>query len=176
MFLTAFSAILSVGSGILARVPGWVMVLAAVAAWGAFQRHEAAAARDKLAAQQQAQERARADAIRDALVDRVRAEKAQEEAAHEAQEKARRARRDADAAVAALQRLRDSAAARAGAVAGAASAAGDGAPAPDAAGVLADMLGRCGERVRRLAAIGDERGAAGEECERRYDALTPQGR
>ena len=45
-------------------------------------------------------------------------------------------------------------------------------PTDDATGVLADVLGRCVARVQRLAAIADERGRAGQLCERAYDALT----
>lgn len=47
-----------------------------------------------------------------------------------------------------------------------------GQAAEDAPGVLADMLGRCVSRVRLVAAVADERGRAGELCERAYDALT----
>lgn len=45
-------------------------------------------------------------------------------------------------------------------------------PADDAAGVFADVLGRCVARVRLLAAVADDRGAAGSACEQSYDALT----
>jgi hypothetical protein len=48
-----------------------------------------------------------------------------------------------------------------------------GPAAEDPAGVLADVLGRCETRVRQLAAVADERGRAGQLCERAYDALTP---
>jgi len=48
-----------------------------------------------------------------------------------------------------------------------------GAPAVDAAGMLADVLGRCIARVRFLASVADERGTAGELCERSYEALNP---
>lgn len=43
----------------------------------------------------------------------------------------------------------------------------------DAGVVLADVLGRLEETARRLAALADERGTAGEACERAYDALKP---
>lgn len=45
-------------------------------------------------------------------------------------------------------------------------------PADDAAGMLADVLGRCVARVRLLATVADERGAAGATCERLYDSLS----
>ncbi len=58
------------------------------------------------------------------------------------------------------------------------AASSDPAPAPggpatdDAAGMLADVLGRCVAHVRQLAAVADERGAAGRACERIADALS----
>lgn len=48
-----------------------------------------------------------------------------------------------------------------------------GPPAPDPYGVLADVFESCVRNVRRLAAIADERGAAGQLCEQSYDALMP---
>lgn len=48
-----------------------------------------------------------------------------------------------------------------------------GAAADDPAGMLADVLGRCVQRVRLLATLADERGTAGQLCEQSYDALTP---
>lgn len=48
-----------------------------------------------------------------------------------------------------------------------------GPAADDSAGVLAELLGRCVQRVRLLAAVADERGTAGQLCEQSYDALTP---
>lgn len=44
------------------------------------------------------------------------------------------------------------------------------APAGDSIGVLADVLQRADERAGALAAIADARGAAGQQCERAYDA------
>ena len=49
-----------------------------------------------------------------------------------------------------------------------------GAPAQDAAGVLADVLASIDERAGILAKIADERGIAGATCERSYDSLTPR--
>ena len=48
-----------------------------------------------------------------------------------------------------------------------------GPSAPDPYGMLADVFESCVRRVRRLAAIADERGAAGQLCEQSYDALMP---
>jgi hypothetical protein len=84
-------------------------------------------------------------------------------------------RADADAAAAAGGRLRkrvaDLLAARGGQAGPDQPIAGDSAPAEDAARVLADVLGRCVDRVRLLAVIADERGAAGGACERSYQTL-----
>ncbi|MBR7899901.1 DUF2514 family protein [Burkholderia multivorans] len=42
----------------------------------------------------------------------------------------------------------------------------------DALDLLADVLGRADERAGELAKIADDRGIAGQQCERDYDALT----
>jgi len=50
--------------------------------------------------------------------------------------------------------------------------AGAGSPATgNALDLLADVLGRTDERAGELAKIADERGIAGRQCERSYDAL-----
>jgi hypothetical protein len=49
-----------------------------------------------------------------------------------------------------------------------------GPPAEDPGTMLADVLGRCVQRVQFLATVADERGAAGAACERAYDSLTPE--
>ena len=53
-------------------------------------------------------------------------------------------------------------------------AVGEGASADDPAGMLANVLGRCIERVRLLATVADGRGIAGGLCEASYDALTAE--
>ncbi|WP_175922189.1 DUF2514 family protein [Burkholderia latens] len=51
--------------------------------------------------------------------------------------------------------------------------AATGSPATgDALDLLADVFGRADERAGELAKIADERGIAGQQCERSYDALT----
>jgi len=102
---------------------------------------------------------------------------ANREAAHAAEKQVTQVRADADAAAAALRRGLQRAAAAA-ATANAVQAGIDSAaaqPSPPAAGadlVPAELLGRCGERVRQLGLVADERGAAGQACERSYGALT----
>ncbi|WP_175804940.1 DUF2514 family protein [Burkholderia ambifaria] len=46
----------------------------------------------------------------------------------------------------------------------------------DALDLLADLFGRADERAGELAKIADERGIAGQQCERDYDALTAAAR
>lgn len=83
-------------------------------------------------------------------------------------------KRDADRAAASL---RDQLATIAGAYRRArdsanpaSTAASQCAPAGDAIGVLSDVLSRADARAGELAAIADARGAAGQQCERAYDA------
>ncbi|KWF94041.1 hypothetical protein WL93_09760 [Burkholderia diffusa] len=52
-----------------------------------------------------------------------------------------------------------------------AGAATGGAATGDALDLLADLFGRADERAGELAKIADERGIAGQQCERSYDAL-----
>ncbi|KVE45477.1 DUF2514 family protein [Burkholderia sp. BDU5] len=100
---------------------------------------------------------------------------AQQEIATRAAKERDQARADAAAADGAAIGLRKQVAAlvvdvrRAGA-----SAAG---PATgDALDLLADVLGRTDERAGELAKIADERGIAGQQCERSYDALMGDAR
>lgn len=93
----------------------------------------------------------------------------------EAQDRTRAAGLDAAAARAAGDGLRIRAAAAA--ASGHPPACDPGAPPPgppadDYAQLLADVLGRVGERAVELAAIADARGIAGQACERAYDSLT----
>ncbi|KWA14623.1 hypothetical protein WL26_09890 [Burkholderia cepacia] len=95
---------------------------------------------------------------------------AQQEIASDAAKERDQAAADAAVADAAADGLRKQVAAlvadvrRAGASAGSASAG-------DALDLLADLFGRADERAGELAKIADERGIAGQQCERSYDAL-----
>lgn len=92
--------------------------------------------------------------------------------ANAAKQEAENARADARAARAAADGLRQQAAALAGrGGAGCSAAAGNGTPAFDAAGVLADVLGRIDERAGILAEYADAARIAGQACEQSYDAL-----
>ncbi len=56
------------------------------------------------------------------------------------------------------------------------SLASAGQTAPDAAAVLADLLGRLEAAGRELAAVADARGVAGTACEQAYDAVAGRRR
>jgi transcriptional regulator of acetoin/glycerol metabolism len=113
-----------------------------------------------------------------ARVEEQRRIAAQQEILHANQLAVDRARADAASASDAAGRLRQRIA---DVLAGASSrqAAGNSAPATvgpagtDAAGMFANVLGQCTERVQRLAEIADTARIAGAACVGAYDALTP---
>jgi len=87
-----------------------------------------------------------------------------------------RARADAAGAAVAAGRLRSQIAvytAAARRAAGNPAAAGDSTPAGDPIGVLADVLGRADKRAGILATYADAARAAGLQCERSYETLSP---
>ncbi|AYY97673.1 DUF2514 family protein [Burkholderia multivorans] len=96
---------------------------------------------------------------------------AQQEIATDAAKKRDQARRDAAVADGVADGLRKQVAAL---VADARrAAASTGSPATgDALDLLADLFGRADEAAGELARIADERGIAGQQCERSYDALS----
>ncbi len=95
---------------------------------------------------------------------------AQQEIATDAAKERDQARADAIAAASAADGLRRQVAVLVDGARHSATAAG-GPPAGDALDLLADVLGRADARAGELAAIADERGIAGQQCERSYDAL-----
>lgn len=159
--------------GLMARVPAWAWVMMALAAWGGWHRWQAIDARRSFEQAQATAQAERAESERAAAVETSRRIQRQAEVTHAAQRQAQALRADADAARAALERLRAqlATAAAPGAAADPAVAAGSP-PAPGAPGVLAQLLGQCGERVRSLAAHADAAAAAGSACEASYDALS----
>lgn len=92
-----------------------------------------------------------------------------EEARRAAEIRTHQALEDAAAAGAAAERLRQQIATI---LAAHPAAAGGRAPAADAIGVLADVLGRCDARAGDLAAYADAARNAGALCEQSYDTLT----
>ena len=98
----------------------------------------------------------------------------QKRIADEAERKLAQARADAAIADAAAGKLRDRIAAYVAAARQAASnpaVIGAIQTADDPIGVLADVLSRADARAGLLARLADQRGAAGESCERQYDSL-----
>ncbi|VWC58302.1 gp23 [Burkholderia contaminans] len=95
---------------------------------------------------------------------------AQQEIATDAAKERDRAAADAATADAAADGLRKQVAALV-ADARRASAFAGGPTAGDALDLLADVFGRADERAGELAKVADERGIAGQQCERSYDAL-----
>jgi hypothetical protein len=154
--------------GLAAGVPvlAWPLILATAAAgWGHWSAHTA---RTELAELQVAVERARADTE----AETVRRMESLQEVTRYANQSRARDQAHAVALDAAAVQLRRRVAAL---LASRATAAGAGAPAADAAVVCADLLQRADARLRELAHLADERGTAGQSCERAYDALTPPG-
>lgn len=114
---------------------------------------------------------AQAKAVDAARVEGQRRIAAQSEIANEAAQQRSAALGDAFAARAAADGLRKQVAALLSRAQHPAASAGS-APAGDPIGVLADVLESADERAGKLAEIADERGIAGQQCERDYDALT----
>lgn len=169
------------------RIGGVLVLLALVTGYHLLATHQAdAAGHRRGSAEVQGRwdaERVRLYAVAASAAAAARAEETRRSLAQAAIEEAHakelvRLRADAAVADAAAGRLRERVAALI-AAARRDSAGTDPAPGPvgpAAAGaelVLADVLGRCVARVRQLADLADERGAAGVSCERQYDALTP---
>ncbi|WP_321902719.1 DUF2514 family protein [Burkholderia cenocepacia] len=100
---------------------------------------------------------------------------AQQEIATDAARKRETALADAAAAARAADGLRRQVAVLVADVRRAGAAAGSPATG-DAIDLLADVFGRADERAGELAKIADERGIAGQQCERSYDALTGDAR
>jgi hypothetical protein len=156
--------ILSPILSVLRAVPWWAYAIAACLAWGGWQRHRATAAITELAEVREA-------AMRAALVETTRRINAQVEVIHEAQTAKAKAQASAASAAAASVRLRQRADSIAASCSPGPAAAGPAASSPGY--LLADMLGRLDSAGRELAAIADERGIAGQACERAYKSLTP---
>ncbi|KKL38636.1 hypothetical protein WR30_11300 [Burkholderia contaminans FFH2055] len=144
-----------------------VIVAAIVGLAGGYFKGHADGVRTTTAATQKAQ----IDAVTAARAEEQRRTAAQQEIANDANQQRTSALADAFAARAAagsLQQRVDQlvAAARHPAAAAGSPAAGN------ALDLLADVLGRSDETSGELAAIADQRGIAGQQCERDYDTLT----
>lgn len=136
---------------------------------------EAKVVADWNAAREDQEKNRAADQLREDEKERARRAK-QKENEDAAAERLETALRDRDRAAGALDRLRRAGAAYAAATARPSGvdrpAAGGGSSAGSPGDVLPDLLGQCGERVRDLAFALDRSHAAGQLCERNYDAVT----
>lgn len=159
---------------LLRRVPPWLWVLLAVLAWGGWQRHQA-----KRIERQHTQAVAQAAAERETKLQADAAETArrldaQKGIADDARKQAKTLDTDAERARAAEQRLRAQIAALTANSGTSDPAATDGGQAAgQTVTVLADMLSRCGRRVRELAEYADAARTSGEACEKSYESLIP---
>jgi len=158
---------------IAGAVPWRVWLLVVALAWGGWQRHQA-----KSAAERYAKAAATAAAEREAQLiadaqETARRLQLQKGATDAAKQKTLALAADVARARSNEQRLLEQlAAVQANAGPGHPPAA-PGSPAATATtGMLADLLGKCVGRVRRLAEHLDASRTAGETCEASYDALT----
>ncbi|QCU54380.1 DUF2514 family protein [Burkholderia pseudomallei] len=151
----------------------WLLVVAGViagSACGYFKGHRDADQSAKVADQAR-----RIDELTNERNEFRRRLAAQQEIASDAARKRETALADAAAAARAADGLRRQVAVLVADVRRAGAAAGSPA-AGDAIDLLADVFGRADERAGELAKIADERGIAGQQCERSYDALTGDAR
>lgn len=165
--------ILSPVLAILRRVPPIAWVILALLAWGGWQRHQAQSAAKTLRQHDAAVAAETIQAAQESQAESLRRLDAQTEIANVAHTRAAAAASAADAAAAAAVRLRArlAAAAPSGRPADPAAAPGGQATACPA-GVPAELLERAVDAARRYAALADQRGAAGEACERSYESLS----
>jgi hypothetical protein len=160
---------------ILRRVPPWVWVLIGVLAWGGWQRHQARSIERKhtqavAAAAAERETKLQADAAETA-----RRLAAQKGITDDARKQAQTLAADALRARTAEQQLRARLAAyTANAGASHPAAASGSPPTAQDAGMLADLFGRCLGSLRVMAATADDSRAAGEACQRSYDALSAE--
>ncbi|KWB50525.1 DUF2514 family protein [Burkholderia ubonensis] len=147
----------------------WLVVIAGIVAGlagGYFKGHRDADQSAKVAAQAK-----QIDELATERDEFRRQSAVQQEIATHAAKERDEARVDAAAAASAADGLRRQVAALVAGIRRSATSAG-GSSAGDALDLLADVLGRADARAGELATIADERGIAGQQCERSYDALT----
>lgn len=160
--------------GLLAKIPAIAWVLAAVLAWGGWQRWQVVSQADDLKEARAHVEAANAAVL--AAQETTRRATALQEIVNDQSAKLEKARADAAAAAAAGGRLRAKLAAIQRSAGSDTTAAAIRSATGTAAAVLADVLGRCSERREDLARYADAARESGRACERAYDALTPPGK
>ncbi len=161
----------------LARsVPLWAWALAALLAWGGWQRHQAKSTAAELITQQAQAAQAREAALQADITETQRRLQAQHGVTQDAQNQLDQVRAARTAADRVAARLRAQlAAGQAHRRPGDPAAAADCAAAEAGARVLTELLERADSRAGDLAAAADAARIAGSACERAYDALSQPG-
>jgi hypothetical protein len=168
--LTAF---LLIAKKVFGSVPWWVWLAVAFLAWGGWQRHQAKSAAAKYTDAVTAAAAERETKLVEDAQETARRLQVQKGITNAAQQKAQAMAADVARARTSEQRLLEQLAAiQANTGAGDPAAPAGSPPAGASTGMLADLLGRCVGRVRRLAEGLDASRTAGETCEASYDALT----
>jgi len=168
------AAALAIARRLAGALPPWAWLLLAALAWGGWQRHEAKHAQAVYAKAQAQAAAERETALQSTITETSRRLQAQKDEAHEFSQAAVQAQADAASAAAAARSLRARVAAiQANAAASNPASALNCAPAEARARVFAELFERADERAGKLGQIADDRGAAGQSCQRSYDSLTP---
>lgn len=158
----------------LGRVPVWAWALAAVLAWGAWNRHQARSVRVEFEQAKVAAAAERAASEAEAAAESLRRRRVQQEVVDAANLKAAQLERSVAAAADAGQRLRARlAAVQAERCARDPAAAASGTTAGAAADLPADVSRRLDEAADGVARFAEQSAIAGSTCERSYDALRP---
>jgi len=159
----------------LSRVPIWAWALAAVLAWGSWNRHQARSVRAEFDQAKQVAAAERAASAAEAATESLRRRRVQQEAVDVANVKTAQLERSLAASADAGQRLRARLAALdAQRCAGDPAVASSSAAASAAADLRADVRRRLDEATDGVAGFAERAAGAGETCERAYDALTPK--
>jgi hypothetical protein len=156
--------------GFLKAVPWWAYGLAAILMWGGWQKHRATVAAKELAEQAQVIEHNKEAALTAALAETSRRLTKQTKVIQDAEQAKVKAIGDAASAAATVDGLRSDLAA----YAARGRASDSAASAASKTDRIADLLGRCAERYRTVAAEADRAVIAGAACEQSYLSLTKE--
>lgn len=160
-------------TALLGRVPMWAWAVAALLAWGGWQRHQARSVQAEFTTAKVQAAADRAASAASAAQEGTRRVLAQQGAINAKDQELAAERAAAAAAADAGQRLRNQlAATRARCGAPHPPAVSSSAPAPAAEDLHAYVQRRLDEAADGIARYAGEAAAAGRACERSYDALT----